>query len=138
MIGKAVAAFCRLGWSELAARHRAELELVVPPEHLPAVFMGGLSMVEQSATNLAIKYNVRIPWGDELVVGLGVGIATLGIAGKLKKKDPANDNHAAAAARARDATPPPTSANTNATTDEPIVPPAPSAAAGGGGPELVL
>lgn len=145
MIGKAVATFCRFGWGELATRHQRDLSLVVPdPRMQAAVFEGGLAMVEQSATNLAIKYNVRIPWGDELVVGLGVGTAAFGIVGKLrgdKDKDAANDNHARVTRDVpRPAAAPVTPDQPSILDDEPIIKDTPSAtaAATGATGELVL
>jgi hypothetical protein len=91
VIGKAVAAYCRLGWGELASRNQDALGRFVPSHLQPQVFEGGLSMVEHSATALALKHNVRIPYGDELTVGLGCAIATVGIAGTIKGKA-SNDN----------------------------------------------
>jgi len=116
LIGKAIRGYCHLGWSELEARHSEKLARFVPPQMQGAVHEGGLNMVEKSATALAIKHNVRIPYGDELTVGVGVAVATLGIVGTLKA-GASNDNNAkkanaanTEAARAASPSPSPTDA----------------------------
>lgn len=102
MIGKAVAAYVGLGWSRLAERHSAELAALAPPEQHGAMLGAGVAFVEQSATRLALKYNIRIPYQDEIVVAGAVGTATYGLFGK-----PKNENKNAPASRAKAANPTP-------------------------------
>lgn len=99
MIAAAVMAYCKFGWTELANGYQHELDALAPRPMQAALMQGGLEMVGKSAEALAIKWNVRIPYGDEATVGLGVGLASVGLWAKFKK--PANEN----TPPARDVTP---------------------------------
>lgn len=90
LIGAAYAKFCGFGWGMLATRHQEALAAMMPPAIQAQMFTGGLTMVEKSATTLALKHNVRIPYSDELVVGLGGALAAVGVVGEIKSAK--NDN----------------------------------------------
>lgn len=64
-------------------------------------FVGGC------AERVALKYNLRLPYMDEIVVAGAIGIASYGL---VPKKKPKNDN---AAAQAKNANPAPNGASTN-------------------------
>lgn len=100
-VAMAVVTFFQLGCAQLLAKRptlHAMASRAAPPEKLLA---DASALVYASSTRLAMKYNVRA--ADEAVVGIALGVATLGFVAKPEKR-PANEN-AAAAAAAKDANP---------------------------------
>lgn len=118
LIAKAVGVYVGFGWGLLAKQHedkigplaetvaatiaRARPELApqlakLSPREKFSMGLGALvGIVEGSAARLALKYNVRIPYQDELIVGTGIGTATLGIVQEFREpkqqfREPSND-----------------------------------------------
>ena len=64
-----------------------------------------LAFHHQATVRVCMKYNLRIPYGDELIVATGMGVAAVGFA--MKPNDAANKE---AGSRAKDANPQPAEA----------------------------
>lgn len=91
LIVGAVTWYFELGTQAMFLRHPELLELFPPQlvgEHYPKV----KELVRGATERVAIKYSVRVPYGDELVVVGAIGLATFGLVGGDTKKPPANQN----------------------------------------------
>lgn len=86
MIAKLMSGYLQLGLAQIAAKRPelvAQLAQFAPPGMEPRAILGAMcGFYEQAAHNLALKYNIRIPYQDEFVVAVGLGIATWGFASK--------------------------------------------------------
>jgi hypothetical protein len=92
MIVGAVTWYFELGTQAMFLRHPELLELF-PPELVGTNYPKVKELVRQSTERVAIKYSVRVPYGDELVVVGAIGLATFGlVGGKDDKPKPANGN----------------------------------------------
>jgi hypothetical protein len=116
LVGKIVGAYVGFGWGVLIADHHdklaaiadtlmrghPQLEKLTPEQKWQLGFGLMVKTVEDSAIELAIKYNIHIPYADEGIVGIGVGTATLGVMKAFS--GPKNDNQRIR--DAKDANPP--------------------------------
>lgn len=111
MIGKLVGMYAGFGWGLMAQKHTDKLAALadsvlakvhpelaaLPPEQKVALGLGALvEVVEQSATRIALKRNIRIPYQDEGIVGIAIASSTFGIVNEFKSPAPRNDNRTAA------------------------------------------
>ena len=106
LIAKLVGGYVGFGWSLLLKDHqdkaaafvdvvlraKGQLELIEKLS-VEQKFVYGLStmigVVEESATNLAVQLNIRLPYQDYVIVGGAMATATMGIAREFK---PENEN----------------------------------------------
>jgi hypothetical protein len=119
-VGKILGGYCKFGWRILAADHVEALAALIEPllESHPELaklspdqkvavaieIMG--SAVAEAGEECAGKYNIRIPYLNEGIVGVGVGTATLGVVKLFTRGRVKNENERVR--DAKDANPPPT------------------------------
>lgn len=128
MIGKAVAAYFEFGSGMLLVKQpefasgllqiagAGDLDTFRKNFAIAKVFVGKM------ATEVALKYNLRIPYGPEIVTLGAIGIATFGLAGKptpAGAKQMADLEQQQRAANAKDANPKPGDPPTTPTTPPP-------------------
>lgn len=102
MLGKVVGMYCSFGWGLMAQRNAEALAPLVdtvlkskpelaaqfgrlPPAHKVALGVSVLAgVVEDATAKVCLERNIRIPWQNEIIMGTGVGTATLCIVNEFK------------------------------------------------------